>query len=522
MMKIKLSFILLFLMSSSIGYSQIFASDSLSRVINIHALELISKYEKVIQFNSESKYSDFADLFHSSRTTIFNDVMPANELKQEVTPEEYIKLIKKYYTDSSFFSVEVSPYEIGIATLEGNDLVNVSILAKKKVSSISKSGLYYIDTFTVRFDIIYEVSSKQFSINDLSSVERRESYMQVFSQYRGLFKRDTLRNDTVYVNDKMFNVNQNGYTLLKNVNKYSEFLFVPMHNQVLFKMYRVPQNIPLVRNKLELKKDKNIVKINFWKWMVFADFQYHFIPNGASPIKPDNDTLDINPINTGSFSNYLMVNVAHRVSPKGYFSIKFGGGADIFNYQLNLASQVNTYPAVDPDGDPYLRINRVYNIREQHNLIYITAPLVIQKGFTFGKNSFYVQGAYYVMLKYSSFYNLDAQATYAGFYDYLFNLTISENGVYDFGTYDFKLRNLPLIAKDVLTSYSFGCGYNRKLSRTLYLDIGLNYRSSSSYMFNEDTKPLSDSKNGINSLTNLNNKFRIQYVNMNIGLSVKI
>lgn len=521
-MKLKFIFLFLLMIISCLSNAQIFASDSLSRVINIKAIELLSKYESAVKFNSRSKFVEFTGLFYSPNTLIFNDVMPENQLKQKVTPDEYLRLIRSHYADTSFYSVEISPYEIGIVTLEGNDIANVSILAKKKVSSVAKNGLIYVDTFSIRVDVIYEIPAKKFSIFDIACIERRESYMQVYAQYRGLFNKKMLTNDTIWVNDKIFRVEKNGYTLLKNVTKSSEFLFIPFHHPVMFKMYRVPDNIPFVRNKLDLEKDKNIVKVNFWKWMVFADFQYHFIPNGASPIKPDGDTLGINPINNGSFSNYLMINLVRRTTPKGYFSLKFGGGADVFNYQLNLASQETSYQDIDPDGDPYLRINRVYNIKERHNIVYATAPLVLEKGFTFGKNSVYIQGAYYFMMKYSSGYSLDADAAYSGYYDYLFGLTISENGIYDFGVYDFKLRALPLVVDNLITSYSLGVGYTRQLSRTVYLDLGMNYRGSNTYLFLEDNKRLSDSRNGINSLTNLNNKYRIQYFNMNIGISVKI
>lgn len=522
MMNIKRFILLLILIISAKANAQILASDSLSRIINVRALALISDYERIIYFKHLQDTSDFYNLFHNKKALVFNDVMPDNNLSQKINIFQYSKLIRKYYSDTSFLKIVVSPYEIGPVILENKSSAYVSIMALKKVNSMARNGLLYIDTFKVRFDIIVDLDSSLYKIQTIESVERRGEYLQVYPQTKGFRYKVNMPNDTIYANGKLYPINQYGYTMLKDVYKTHEYLFVPYHNEVLFKQYRIPDNIPFIRNKLDLKKDKNIVKINFWKWMTFADFQYHFIPNGASPIKPIGDTLGINPINNGSFSNYLTVNLVRRVNKKGYFSLKFGGGVDVFNYQLNLASQINTYPAVDPDGDPYLRINRVFNIKETHNIIYITAPLVLQKGFTFGKNSVYAQAAYYFMLNFSSVYNLDAQATYSGFYDYLFNLTISENGVYDFGTYDFKLRNLPLLAKPMLSTYSIGLGYNRQFSRWMYLDIGLNYRAGTDYMFTENKKTLSDSKNGINSLVNLTNQFKIEYVNMNIGLSIKI
>lgn len=521
-MKLKNYFIVLFLCFYSISKAQIVPSDSMSRVVNVHALALISNYEDAIQFKNKSNYDNFLKLFHSNSTLLFNDVMPHNKLQEKVTPAEYIQLIKKYYADTSFVSVTVNPYEMGLVTFEGNDAANISILAYKQVVSIARSGLYYIDTFNVRFDILYDFETQKYEITNIASVDRRDSYLQVYPQYRGFLNKSSLKNDSIYVNGVLFPVNNLGYTQLKNVNLKSEFLFVPFHNEVLFKMFRVPDNIPLIKNKVDYKKDKNLVKINFWKWMVFVDFQYHFIPDGSSPIKTKQDTLGVNPLNQGSFSNFIMMNITRRVSNKGYWSIKFGGGADVFNYQLNLASQHSKYFAVDPDGDTYLRTNKVFDIRETHNLVYATAPFILQKGFTFGKNSVYVQAVYYLMLKYSASYKMDARATYSGYYEQLFNLTISENGVYDFGTYDFKLRGIPLLPKSITSSYGLGIGYNRQLSRKAYFDFGINYRTSSDYLFQENPKRLSDSYLGLNSLTNLNHRLKVDYLNMNFGISIKL
>lgn len=522
MMKGRCLFIVLFFVFASNANAQIFANDSVTRVVNIKALDLIAKYEKTILFKNKKQLEEFKSFFANPSTLLFNDIMPHNKLEERVNPENYITTLKTYYSENAFLSIDVSPYEIGAVTYEGTDLLNVSVFAKKMVASISKSGLNYTDTFNIRFDILYDFAENKLSFTNIASIERNGLYAQVFSRYRGVFHNLKLKSDTILVNNNQYLVDTNGYSLLKDVRYRNEYLFVPFQKQVLFDTYKFKADIPVFKNRLNLKKDKNIVKVNFWRWLVFADFQYTFIPNASAPIKIDDDKYGINAVNKGSFSNYFMFNIIRRVSPKGFFAVKFGLGADFFNYQLNLNSYVNSYAAIDPDGDPYLRINKVYNIQEKYNSIYLTAPFTIQKGFSFGKNSIYVQASYYLMSKYSSSYNLDAKATYSGFYDYLFNLTISENGVYDFGTYDFKLRALPTETKNSIKSYSVGLGYNRQLSRTIYFDIGLNYRTSTDYLFIENIKTLSESRNGINSLVNLNNKLRIDYVNLNFGLSIKI
>lgn len=497
-------------------------NDSLARAINIKALLLLDKYEAAISFKSKEQYSEFENLFLSKNAVLFNDVMPDNRLKEVVSVSDYQALIKKYYSDTSFLSVRVKPYEIGVLSLEGKEYAYLSVLAQKMIKSITKNKIVYADTFNIQIDIVVNLFDDECKIHRIVSVDRREDYLMMYPQYRGFFNKQSLKNDTILVNGVLCPVDSSGFIQLKNTNKKSEFLVLPYHKQFMYKRYRVPDNIPLVKNKLNLELDKNMVYINFWKWMVFVDFQNHVIPQGSSPVKASNDTLGINPKNKGSFSNYFLLNLTRRVNNKGYWSVKFGAGADVFNYSLNLASNINTYPSIDPDGDPYLRINRIYNIKETHNMVYATFPIKIEKGFTFGKNSVYVQAAYYLMMRYSSFYNIKADATYAGYYDYLFDITISENGVYDFGTYNFDYKALPLESKAFMSSQSVSVGYLRQFSRRVYFDIGLNYRMSGDYFFVENNKSLSDSKNGINSLTNLNNRLQLNYLNVNFGLSIKI
>ena len=397
----------------------------------------------------------------------------------------------------------------------------LSIFATKYVNSITKSNVVYIDTFNLKIDIIYLFDVNDCKIYNIKSLEKREKYIQVYPQYKGFRNTTAMPSDTIIVSGIVFPVNKEGYVMLKNINVSQDFLFQPYKKPVFYKTYKVPDYIPIRKNKFD-DKDKNIVKINFWKWMAYADIKYHFIFNGESPIQLANDTFGINIMNNGSFSNFVMLNLVRRVNEKGYWSVKFGGGVDVFTYTSYLKSNVNSYAAIDPDGDPYLRINKVSNIKEKHNLTYLTAPFVIEKGISFGRNSFFINAAYYVMLNFSATYNQDADALYAGYYDYLFNLTIQENGVYDFGTYKFEMRNLPLIVDPMVMAYGFGIGYNRKITRKAYFDVALNYRKSIGTLFVENDLNLSDSFKAINTLPNLNHEYTLNYINIGFGISIKL
>lgn len=516
----KISLIVLFVLLMTELKAQYLANDSLSRVINSRVLAKISNFEACLKFNNAKKKAQFLEFFHNKEVLIANDVMPDNKLGTKVTPSVYIQLIQKYYADTSFYAVELKPYELSEITVE-DEYATLSVYALKYVNSITRNNVLYIDTFNIKIDIVYLFNNQSVEINNISFVEKRQNYWQLYPQYKGWWRSKNLALDTILINGNIFPVNKYGYVQLNNVEPGKDMLFQPYKRPVFYKTYRYLSYIPIRKNKLD-PKDKNITKINFWKWMAYADFRNHVIFNGESPVKLASDTNGIAIMNNGSFSNFVMLNITRRVKERGYFSFKVGAGADVFAYTSYLKSNVNTYAAVDPDGDPYLRINKITNLKERHNLTYLTVPIQLEKGFTFGKNSVYFNVAYHVMLNYSATYNQDADALYAGYYDYLFNLLIQENGVYDFGAYKFEIRNLPLSVNRLAMSYGYGLGYMRKISRKMYIDAALNYRKSIGYLFAENKLNLSDTYNALNSITNHNHQYILDFMNFSVGLSVKL
>lgn len=500
--------------------AQYLANDSLARIINNKAISKLADFESCLKFNNSKKRKDFLSFFHSNQVLIVNDVMPDNKLHEKLNPLEYISRVQNYYADTGFKSISIKPYEISEITVE-DEYASLSVYALKMVYSISKSTVEYIDTFNVKIDFVYLFKNENLVIRNIALVEKRLNYWQIYPQYKGWWRTKNLALDTILINGSIYPVSKYGYVQLNNIHNGKELLFQPYKRPVFYKSYRYLNYIPIRKNKLD-SKDKNITKINFWKWMAYADFRNHVVFNGESPVKLASDTFGISIMNNGSFSNFVLLNLTRRVSERGYFSVKMGAGADVFAYTSYLKNNINTYPAVDPDGDPYLRINRIYNLKERHNLTYLTLPFQLEKGFTFGKNSIFINAAYYFMLRYSASYNQDADALYVGYYDYLFNLTIQENGVYDFGSYKFEIRNLPLTINSTAMAYGLGLGYCRQITRKMYLDAAFNYRKSIGFLFAENKLNLSDTYSVLNSITNQNHQYILDYLNFSVGLSVKL
>jgi hypothetical protein len=501
------------------SFAQILANDSLSREINVKALSFIQQYNSVLKFKSKADGKKFEELFLHQNVKIFNDVMPDNSLQTKVLPSEYIQKIMEYYSDSGFLEVTVRAYELGPITVE-DDYASLSVLASKFVSSITKANVAYEDTFKIRLDIVYDFKKQKCFYSDISSTEKRGKYVQLNPHYRGFFLRDTIVNDTILINGLEYYVNNEGYALIKNMYEERDLFIQPIKNLVLFKSYSLPVHIPILKNKLD-KKDKNIVKLNFWRWKVFAEFKYQTVFNGESPVKLASDTFGIVTKNGGSFSNYISMNLVRRVNEKGYWAIKIGAGADVYSFTNYLFKNRSTYEAIDPDGDSYIRINDLNEIVERNKLVYLTAPISIEKGFTYGRNSFFVNASYFLMLNLRATFDMDANAQYSGYYEDI-GITFTENGVYDFGAYNFQLRNLPTMVDSRVMAYGLGFGYNRELNRRAYLELGVNYRKSIGYVFLENKLNLSDNYQQIRNISNLNHTFGIEYINLSVALNIKL
>ena len=122
----------------------------------------------------------------------------------------------------------------------------------------------------------------------------------------------------------------------------------------------------------------------------------------------------------------------------------------------------------------------------------------------------------------SSFFNSTANATYAGFYPDFFNVTISENGVYDFGNYKNIEGTGNLNFKKNLICYYGELGISKIINRRLSVICSANYLISKDVIFNENKMELSTDYKNLNSISNLSNQYYIKSIFINLGLSIKI
>ena len=129
-----------------------------------------------------------------------------------------------------------------------------------------------------------------------------------------------------------------------------------------------------------------------------------------------------------------------------FVNVSYNFSQNSFNQDILIDSYNYSYNDIDPDGSSYLRNIQLYNIQENQSIEtssqYISA--VIGKEFQINKKSKktisasvswsppIIESNYKIL---SAAYSSSAEALYSGYYQDLAGITISENGVYNFGEY---------------------------------------------------------------------------------------
>lgn len=147
---------------------------------------------------------------------------------------------------------------------------------------------------------------------------------------------------------------------------------------------------------------------------------------------------------------------------KNRFGLDFSVAFDQKNLGFAFGEYHESYVAVDPDGGYYLRFVDLHNYSETIKRYAVDVPIAFRYDH-FIKDNFSVFVKMGADISYDIVQKASASATamYSGYYSWLFDVTMNQNGIYDFGTFDFEGS-----AKET--------GINR-LGIGAFLEVGLQY-----------------------------------------------
>jgi hypothetical protein len=118
--------------------------------------------------------------------------------------------------------------------------------------------------------------------------------------------------------------------------------------------------------------------------------------------------------------------------------------------------------------------------------------------------------------------NTTASAIYSGIYTDFFNVKISDNGVYDFGSYDIEYSS-KLNANKNISFLELGLFYEYKLNKRFSIVPSFVYDYTNNNLINPVGNSLSKNSSELNSLLIVNYyKYSMQLLSMNIGLKYNL
>jgi hypothetical protein len=444
-----------------------------------------------------------------------NDVIPDNRYEQKVSINEYAdKLLPLYHTIPIMVSVQ--PYNIVVENQNREGILYVDAI--KIVSSETKEFSSYADTFDLRFSIAYNFSESSYKITDISLNSPKGKFV-ILEAFRKINK-DTvpLINDSIIINKLTVVLNSDGRYILKDQKPGVTHVFSPASDELTGVKNITYEDISAASNK---NTERNMIRLYFKQPAVFFQPYIGFMPIASiSNITLSNP--DIVKTNNFGLCIGLGMNYLLKSTPKGYLSFKTGIEFNVLNFHLNMNNFVESHEATDPDLGNYIRTNTITNIQEKGKLNILSIPLQLIKGFkvskrmgvfsNFGVNLCYVNTATYTAT---------ANALYSGYYKDLYGITISENGVYDFGEYGLNSAGNVDFQKSFVC-YNLGVGMTHKINKTVSFLFGLSYKNSLNSIIKETNGSVSKNSNEYRSISSQDNAIRLSIFSIDLGLKIAL
>jgi len=216
----------------------------------------------------------------------------------------------------------------------------------------------------------------------------------------------------------------------------------------------------------------------------------------------------------------------------GYYRQCYLKNNNRVGFEINIGLSGNTdningefhekYHSVDPDGGMYERWVDVYNFNEKIKRMSAELPIAVRYDRMIGKkSSFFVRVGVSVTYDVLQQSVISADTKYSGYYDWLFDVVIDQNGIYDFGTFNGCNEALKEIAFNKLGINVFsGFGLQHFLTKHFSLEYSLQYKNR---VYNSIDKirerHLTDNVNDWNSSSFYFKSFNSQNLNFNIQLN---
>jgi hypothetical protein len=446
--------------------------------------------------------------FESASVRMPNLILQDNKLADSLTLDQYVVRYNDFvYTKKNEpTSIAVIPYQILLDTVS-SEVINVAVAAQLYLKTINANQVHISDTLDVTFELVYHVIAKGFKIKAITQNVPRGKYLIVkairkrsfLDSFKGL--QDTsiqkLIQYNLLVNGRDFKTDSNGLIFLHDVklNK-STRININTANYLDFGGLNFSQN--RLRMVYANPKLKSTQAVYFRKSTFFLEANFginYFI--ASNPIQ---SSATIENINLKMSTKGLGLGIYLFNKPKWESALVLGYSSYVADNASFLKSHKEQFLAIDPDGSKYLRINEITDINEFQHLNFTTVSATLQMAYKFSpKTKLNLSLRFAKMLNGTVQRESDATALYSGLYTDYFNVKISENGVYDFGSYQLFDSTLMQLSPQI-TFYGLQMGIERSISKKIAASFGFAILKSKQEMFQPQNKSLSVKYDQLESL----------------------
>ena len=483
---------------------------------------LDDEYLNYCDYSTSDNYQ-FKRLFVSDDLLIANDVLPDNNLDSQIKVKDYHFTLPKYY-NKSMLSNKLK--YLGISSIErkgGFFLLKIS--TEKRISGYTKNGINYSDSLKLDFTIRCIPSNNSdlfftYKIESIQIIEDYGKYLLIYAESKSFLMKPFTLIDTsiIYLNNKKeikLDLNKEGYKLLKRA-----------PNNLTFKAnnYENPFYVPLdISNSSPYSSDPNGRKISFKVHPFYVHLNGNFTPNFQSQRLLNISALDnIETQNILAASGNLAFGARVFNAKRIGINLEFGGSYSTYNYQFNIDNTIYTYDAEDPDNYQYIREISVTDYNEDINLSFYSYNFLLNPFLKISKKiRLNLLSGIELFQSIQTNSEVSANANYTGYYEDLFQIRISENGVYDFGNYSLEDNSSLELTKN-LWSYNFGGGLEHNITPKTIINFFILKKVTTNPIFNKKDKLITTESNEINSITSLSNDIYLNQLTLGLGLKYKL
>ena len=520
-------------------FAQDNTEDAKHQEIIMSVLQQINEYESASSFANERRITQFQDLFVDLNTQVVNDIPAIGDYDTRISIEDYISKMRKYY---SRIGVDIDIHEISKINFIDDNKGDLSVFLTKKVygenakHKIEVSEKYegkmetfpeyvnYEDEF--EFEMKFEFNNGSVLISDIILAEPKGKLLVIAPHSKkGFIIKKLTPVDEMKIKVDGVEVQLPGYYYsIRNVTAKTS-IEILSNNETLIGSKKI------TLKTYDKTDDSHMYKLAFTK--TIGDFQgFGIFSNSFITINANDYNATIVSQKATSFGGAISYNIndlvfrskEQRRKQKMSLYIKAGVIKDNVDYELNVPSFSETYADIDSDGGNYERTVLLENFSE--NQIIDLQSMFIEleariKAFTGVKWDGIVSisvGIGQVTVNSATYSNI-ADATYSGYYEDLFGITMAENGVYDFGNFNVSQTGDLDYNTNVQTLLADVSGMLKVKDRWV-ISGGIMYTKYQTNIFNLGTARVSHDSNELNSINNLID-VDMSHISLKVGASYK-